>query len=130
MKGKNNVHIPSGVAYIKLSFSDIIISIKDNLGNLLSCSSASLLGFSGSKKSSAIAAGKVASIVACSAKDQGLKKVSVIIKGAGIGRQSAIRAIQDAGLEITTIKDLSPLHHNGFRPPKKKRYQRIICNLQ
>ena len=129
MESKNNVRISNAVAYIKLSFSDISISIKDIFGNLLSHSSASLLGFSGSSKNSIVSAKKVASTVAYSAKKQGIEKVSIIIKGSGVGRQATISSIEDAGLEIDIIKDISPLHHNGCKTPKIKRRYPVSCNF-
>ena len=118
-KVKKNVAI--GTAHIHSSFNNTIVSITDEQGNLLSWSSAGSLGFRGSRKNTPFAASEAATKAADAAKEHGLKKVSVNIKGPGAGREAAIRALQAAGLEIDTIRDVTPIPHNGCRPPKRRR---------
>jgi len=110
-----------GQAHIKASFNNIIISITNNQGQVISWSSAGKMGFRGSKKNTPYA-GQVSSQDCCKvASDLGVKKVDVFVKGPGAGRESAIRTLQAAGLEVMSIKDITPLPHNGCRPPKRRR---------
>ncbi|MCB9252466.1 MAG: 30S ribosomal protein S11 [Flavobacteriales bacterium] len=110
-----------GQAHIKASFNNIIISITNNQGQVISWSSAGKMGFRGSKKNTPYA-GQIASQDCCKvAADLGVRKVDVFVKGPGAGRESAIRTIQVAGLEVMSIKDITPLPHNGCRPPKRRR---------
>lgn len=112
---------PYGQAHIKASFNNIIISITNNQGQVISWSSAGKMGFRGSKKNTPYA-GQISSQDCCKvATDLGVKKVDVFVKGPGAGRESAIRTIQAAGLEVMSIKDITPLPHNGCRPPKRRR---------
>lgn len=110
-----------GVAHIKATFNNTIVSISDSNGNVISWSSAGKSGFKGSKKSTPFAAQLAAQTSAKEAIEQGLKKIEVWVKGPGSGREAAIRSLQAAGLEITAIKDVTPIPHNGCRPPKKRR---------
>ncbi|MDQ3393687.1 MAG: 30S ribosomal protein S11 [Bacteroidota bacterium] len=112
---------PVGQAHIKASFNNIIISITNISGQVISWASAGKMGFKGSKKNTPYAAQMAASNCAQAAYDLGLRKVEVFVKGPGAGRESAIRTIQNAGIEVTTIKDVTPLPHNGCRPPKRRR---------
>jgi small subunit ribosomal protein S11 len=118
---KVSKHIESGKANIHSSFNNTIITITDTQGNAISWASAGELGFKGSRKSTPFAAGEVAEAAAKAAIEQGLKTVEVFVKGPGAGRESAIRALQTAGLEITAISDVTPIPHNGCRPPKRRR---------
>jgi small subunit ribosomal protein S11 len=112
---------PYGQAHIKASFNNIIISITNNQGQVISWSSAGKMGFRGSKKNTPYA-GQISSQDCCKvATDLGVKKVDVFVKGPGAGRESAIRTLQAAGLEVMSIKDITPLPHNGCRPPKRRR---------
>ena len=110
-----------GQAHVKASFNNIIISITNTTGQVISWASAGKMGFKGSKKNTPYAAQVAASDCAQKAYDLGLRKVDVFVKGPGAGRESAIRTIQNAGIEVTTIKDVTPLPHNGCRPPKRRR---------
>jgi small subunit ribosomal protein S11 len=110
-----------GVAHIKATFNNTIVSIADSNGNVISWSSAGKSGFKGSKKSTPFAAQLAAQASAREAIEQGLKKIEVFVKGPGSGREAAIRSLQAAGLEITAIRDVTPIPHNGCRPPKKRR---------
>jgi small subunit ribosomal protein S11 len=119
---KRVVHVEAiGQAHIKASFNNIIISITNSTGQVISWASAGKMGFKGSKKNTPYAAQMAASNCAQVAYDLGLRKVEVFVKGPGAGRESAIRTIQNTGIEITTIKDVTPLPHNGCRPPKRRR---------
>jgi small subunit ribosomal protein S11 len=119
---KRIVHVePTGQVHIKASFNNIIISITNNAGQVISWSSAGKMGFKGSKKNTPYAAQTAAADCAKVAFDLGLRKAEVFVKGPGAGRESAIRTIQSSGIEITVIKDVTPLPHNGCRPPKKRR---------
>jgi small subunit ribosomal protein S11 len=111
----------AGIVHIKATFNNTLISITDKQGNIISWSSPGAVGFSGSKKSTPFAAQVAASAAAREAKDLGLQTVEIMVKGPGSGRESAIRAIQAAGLMVTTIKDVTPMPHNGCRPRKKRR---------
>lgn len=119
---KRNVAItPDGIAYIQASFNNIIISLCNNQGQVISWGSAGKAGFKGSKKNTPYAAQLAATSAAQTALDAGLKHVEVLVKGPGAGRESAIRAIDTTGIKVTRIKDITPIPHNGCRPPKKRR---------
>ena len=118
---KVSKNIENGRAHIHSSFNNTIVTISDVQGNVLSWASAGGLGFKGSRKSTPFAAGEVAETAAKAAMEHGLKTVEVYVKGPGAGRESAIRALQTAGLEITSILDVTPIPHNGCRPPKRRR---------
>ncbi len=122
-KGRKRVVVvePIGQAHIKASFNNIIISLTNNSGQVVSWASAGKMGFKGSKKNTPYAAQVAAQDCAQKAYEAGLRKVEVFVKGPGAGRESAIRTIQNAGIEVTTIKDVTPLPHNGCRPPKRRR---------
>ncbi|GEP96259.1 30S ribosomal protein S11 [Chitinophaga cymbidii] len=110
-----------GDVHISASFNNIIVSITNKQGQVISWSSAGKMGFKGSKKNTPYAAQLAASDAAKTAFDAGLKRADVFVKGPGAGRESAIRAISNSGIEVTLIKDVTPLPHNGCRPPKKRR---------
>jgi small subunit ribosomal protein S11 len=118
-KGAKNVH--TGVAHVMASFNNTIVSITDLNGALIGWSSAGKVGFKGSRKSTAYAAQMVAQDACRQAMGHGLREVEVRVKGPGSGRESAVRAIQAVGLEITVIRDVTPVPHNGCRPPKQRR---------
>ena len=113
--------VERGVAHIKSSFNNTIVTITDVQGNALSWASAGGQGFRGNKKSTPFAAQTAAETAAKAAMEYGLKSVDVYVKGPGSGREAAIRALQTAGLEVTMIKDVTPIPHNGCRPPKRRR---------
>ena len=114
-------NIASGVAHVHSTFNNTIVTIADEAGCVVSWSSAGVLGYKGSRKSTPYAAQLVAEAAAKSAMDHGMKKIEVEVKGPGPGREAAIRALATAGLEITSINDVTPVPHNGCRPPKKPR---------
>ena len=114
-------HVDKGQVHIQASFNNTIITITDMEGNALSQCSAGALGFRGSRKSTAYAEQQAAEKAAMAAKEYGLRSVEVFVKGPGAGRESAIRAMQTAEIDVTLIKDVSPIAHNGCRPPKKRR---------
>nr|WP_231964929.1 30S ribosomal protein S11 [Verrucomicrobium sp. GAS474] len=118
-KGSKNIHI--GVAHVLASFNNTIVSITDLSGNVIGWSSAGKCGFRGSKKSTAYVAQVVTQDACRQAMSHGLKEVSVRVKGPGTGRESAVRALQAVGLEVTTILDVTPVPHNGCRPRKQRR---------
>jgi len=118
---KDRKNIEKGQAHIHSSFNNTIVTITDTVGNVVSWSSAGTLGFKGSRKSTPYAAQMSAEEAAKKAAEHGLKSVEVYVKGPGSGRESAIRALQSAGLEISMIKDVTPIPHNGCRPPKRRR---------
>jgi small subunit ribosomal protein S11 len=120
-KRKVRKNIPNGVAHIHSTFNNTIVTICDTAGNAVSWSSAGALGFKGSKKSTPFAAQMASEAAAKAAIDAGMIKIEVEVKGPGPGREAAIRSLQIAGLEITSIKDVTPIPHNGCRPPKKPR---------
>ena len=111
----------NGIANIKSTFNNTIISLSDMYGNVISWASAGKVGFKGSRKNTPFAAQLAAQTCAKEAMDLGLRRVEVRVKGPGAGREAAIRALQAAGLEISTIRDVTPIPHNGCRPPKKRR---------
>lgn len=114
-------HIERGQAHIKSTFNNTIVTLTDTDGNALSWASAGGLGFRGSRKSTPYAAQMAADTAAKAAMVHGLKAVEVMVKGPGAGREAAIRALQAAGLDVTSIKDVTPVPHNGCRPPKRRR---------
>ncbi len=119
---KKDRRVPSaGVAHVRASFNNTIVTITDTDGNVISWASAGKAGFKGSRKSTPFAAQVAAEAAAREAKDLGLKRVEVWVKGPGAGREAAIRSLQAAGLEIAAIKDVTPIPHNGCRPPKRRR---------
>ena len=118
---RNRKNIDKGEAHIHSSFNNTIVTITDTNGNTISWGSAGGLGFKGSRKSTPFAAGEVAETAAKAAMEHGLKTVEVYVKGPGAGREAAIRALQSAGLELTSIKDVTPIPHNVCRPPKRRR---------
>jgi len=118
---RDRKNIEKGMAHIHSSFNNTIVTITDVQGNALSWASAGGLGFKGSRKSTPFAAGEVAETAAKAAMEHGLKTVEVFVKGPGSGREAAIRSLQVAGLEISSIKDVTPIPHNGCRPPKRRR---------
>jgi small subunit ribosomal protein S11 len=120
-KRKVRKNVPLGVAHIHTTFNNTIVTITDMDGNAITWSSAGTLGFKGSRKSTPYAAQMSATAAAKTAMDNGMIKVEVSVKGPGPGREAAIRSLQAAGLEITVIKDVTPVPHNGCRPPKRPR---------
>ena len=114
-------NIERGAAHIQSSFNNTIVTLTDTQGNALSWASPGGLGFRGSRKSTPVAAQTAAEVAAKAAMEHGLKSVEVYVKGPGQGREAAIRALQAAGLEVTMIKDVTPIPHNGCRPPKRRR---------
>lgn len=120
-KRKVKKNVPEGIAHIHTSFNNTIVTICDKEGNTISWASSGTLGFKGSKKSTPFAAGMSAEAAAKVAYDMGMRKVAVFAKGLGAGRETAIRSLQTAGLEITSITDVTPVPHNGCRPPKRPR---------
>jgi len=121
-KKKTKKHILKGIAYIKSTFNNTIVSIADLEGNIISWYSTGMAGFKGTKKGTPFAAQMAGEMAAKKAKDSvGMACVKVLVKGPGSGRETAIRAIQSAGLEVESIKDVTPVPHNGCRPPKRRR---------
>lgn len=120
-KRKEKKHIECGAAHIRSTFNNTIVTLTDTNGNALSWASAGGLGFRGSRKSTPFAAQMAAEQAAKAAMEHGLRTVEVFVKGPGSGREAAIRALQAAGLEVTSIKDVTPIPHNGCRPPKRRR---------
>ncbi len=120
-KKKEKKNITEGIAHIQSTFNNTIVTITDMSGNVIAWSSSGLQGFKGSRKSTPFAAQMAAEDVVRKAKEQGLRKVQVYIKGPGAGRESALRSLQIAGLTITLIRDVTPVPHNGCRPPKRRR---------
>ncbi|MBP3815899.1 MAG: 30S ribosomal protein S11 [Firmicutes bacterium] len=120
-KRKDRKNIEKGQAHIQSTFNNTLVTLTDMEGNALSWSSAGSLGFRGSRKSTPFAAQSAAEVATKAAMEHGLKTVEVYVKGPGAGREAAIRALQAAGLEITMIKDITPIPHNGCRPPKRRR---------
>ena len=120
-KKKVSKNVINGVAHIRSTFNNTIVPIADTEGNVLSWASAGGLGFRGSRKSTPFAAQMAAEEATKAAMEHGLKQVEVYVKGPGAGREAAIRALQAAGLEVNSIKDVTPIPHNGCRPPKRRR---------
>ena len=120
-KRRERKNVEKGVAHIRSTFNNTIVSISDTQGNVIAWGTAGEMGFKGSKKSTPYAAQTAAEHAAKIAVDNGMKTVEVLVRGPGAGRESAIRALATAGLEITMIKDVTPIPHNGCRPPKRRR---------
>lgn len=120
-KKKVKKNVPEGVVHIHATFNNTIVTITDKDGNSISWASSGGLGFKGSKKSTPFAAGMSAEQAGKVAYDLGMRKVEVFVKGLGPGRETAIRSLQTAGLEVTSITDVTPIPHNGCRPPKRRR---------
>jgi len=118
---KERKNVERGAAHIQSTFNNTIVTLTDSAGNALSWSSAGSLGFRGSKKSTPFAAQMAAEVAAKGAMEHGLKTIEVFVKGPGAGREAAIRSLQAAGLEVSLIKDVTPIPHNGCRPPKRRR---------
>lgn len=118
---KEKKNIPSGVAHIQATFNNTIVTITDPTGGVVSWSSAGVVGFKGSRKSTPFAAQLAAEDAAKKALDHGMRSVEVYVKGPGSGRESALRALQSAGLNVVMIKDVTPIPHNGCRPRKRRR---------
>jgi len=114
-------NVPVGVAHIQSTFNNTVVTIADGQGNVLAWSSAGQTGFKGSRKGTPFAAGLAAEAAARKAMEHGVKQVEVFVKGPGSGREAAIRALQSAGLEVNLIRDVTPVPHNGCRPPKRRR---------
>ena len=120
-KRKERKHVDKGVVHIRSSFNNTIVTITDTTGNAISWATAGGMGFKGSRKSTPFAAQMAAESAAKTAMEHGMREVEVFVKGPGSGREAAIRQLQAAGLEVTTIKDVTPIPHNGCRPPKRRR---------
>ncbi|MFA5112126.1 MAG: 30S ribosomal protein S11 [Desulfobaccales bacterium] len=120
-KKKEKKNIPVGVAHIKATFNNTLVTITDPAGNVVSWSSAGVQGFKGSRKGTPFAAQLAAQDAARKAMDHGMRNVDVYVKGPGAGREAALRALQAAGLSVNLIRDVSPIPHNGCRPPKRRR---------
>ena len=120
-KRRERKNVEKGVAHIRSSFNNTIVSITDMQGNVISWGTSGEMGFKGSKKSTPYAAQTAAEKAGKAAVDHGMKTVAVYVKGPGAGREAAIRALQVAGLDVTLIKDVTPIPHNGCRPPKRRR---------
>jgi len=118
---KEKRFVQSGKAFISATFNNTIVTLTDESGNVLVTSGAGSVGFKGSRKSTSFAAQRTAEHVAKKAEEMGLKKINVEVKGAGSGREAAIRALQSSGLQVVSIKDVTPIPHNGCRPPKRRR---------
>jgi len=114
-------HVPVGIAHIRSSFNNTIVSITDPRGNVVAWSSSGTSGFKGSRKGTPFAASVAAETAARKAMEHGLRVVEVFVRGPGAGREAAIRSLQSAGLEVNMIKDVTPVPHNGCRPPKRRR---------
>jgi small subunit ribosomal protein S11 len=120
-KRKIKKNIPNGVAHIKSTFNNTIVTIADEKGNVIASTSSGMVGFKGTKKGTPYAAQQAAELAASKAVENGMKRVEVFVKGPGSGRETAIRALQSTGLDIQSIKDVTPIPHNGCRPRKRRR---------
>ena len=120
-KKKSKKNVSSGIAHIQSTFNNTIVTITDLNGNVVSWSTAGAKGFKGSRKSTPFAAQLAAETAARTAQDQGMKTVAIFVKGPGAGRESALRAFQNVGIRVTLIRDVTPIPHNGCRPPKRRR---------
>jgi small subunit ribosomal protein S11 len=120
-KRRERKNISYGVAHIKSSFNNTIVTISDQQGNVIAWASSGNVGFKGSRKSTPFAAQLAAETAARRAMEHGVRKVDVVVKGPGSGRETAIRSIQNTGIEVVGIKDVTPIPHNGCRPPKRRR---------
>ncbi|WP_218082720.1 30S ribosomal protein S11 [Anthocerotibacter panamensis] len=122
-KGKKKIkrNVPNGVAYIQSTFNNTIVTVADTQGGVIAWASAGSSGFKGAKKGTPFAAQQAAEVVARRASEAGMRQIEVMVSGPGAGRETAIRALQSSGLEITLIRDVTPIPHNGVRPPKRRR---------
>ena len=120
-KKKVRRNVTKGIAHIHASFNNTIITLTDVGGNILSWGSAGTMGFKGSRKGTAFAAQRAAESAAKKAMDHGLRQIEIFIRGPGAGREAAIRSLQAAGLKVTSVRDVTPIPHNGCRPPKRRR---------
>ena len=120
-KKRERKNVPFGIAYVQASFNNTIVTITDPVGNTLSWKSSGSLGFRGSRKGTPFAAQQAAMTAANKASESGLRTVEVRVSGPGSGRESAVRALSTAGIDVRTIRDVTPIPHNGCRPPKKRR---------
>ena len=120
-KKREKKNVPSGHAHIQATFNNTIVTITDPVGGVIAWGSAGLVGFKGSRKSTPYAAAQTAELAARKAMEHGVRQVEVFVKGPGAGREQAIRSLQAAGLEVTAITDVTPIPHNGCRPPKRRR---------
>ena len=120
-KKRERKNIPSGIAHIQSTFNNTIITITDTMGNTIAWSSAGTVGFKGARKSTPFAAQQAADAVAKKAMEHGVKSIEVFVKGAGAGREAALRSLQAAGFSIKVIRDVTPIPHNGCRQPKRRR---------
>ena len=120
-KRRERKNIDQGIAHIKSTFNNTVVTITDTKGNAISWSSAGTVGFKGSRKSTPFAAQMAAETAGKEAMEHGMKQVEVLVKGPGAGREAAIRSLQAVGLEVSLIKDVTPIPHNGCRPPKRRR---------
>jgi len=120
-KKKTKKNIQTGIAHVQATFNNTIITITDSTGNVVSWSSAGTAGFKGSRRSTPFAAQVAAEDAVKKAMEHGLRSVSILVKGPGSGREAAMRAIQSAGLKVTMVRDVTPIPHNGCRPPKRRR---------
>jgi len=120
-KKRERKNVPVGHAHIQSTFNNTIVTITDTTGNVISWGSAGLVGFKGSRKSTPFAASQTAELAARKAMEHGVRQIEVYVKGPGAGREQAIRSLQAAGLEVTAITDVTPIPHNGCRPPKRRR---------
>ena len=120
-KKKEKKNVPAGIVHVQASFNNTIITITDTVGNVLSWSSSGSLAYRGSRKGTPFAAQQASLTAANKAKESGVRSVNVNVSGPGAGRESAVRALSTAGLEVRTIRDRTPIPHNGCRPPKKRR---------
>jgi len=121
VRRKEKKNVENGVAHIKSTFNNTIVTITDKKGNAISWASAGGMGFKGSRKSTPFAAQQAAEVAAKEAMEHGMREVECYVKGPGAGREAAIRSLQSAGLEVSVIKDVTPIPHNGCRPPKRRR---------
>lgn len=120
-KRREKKNVPSGIAHIQSTFNNTVVTISDLQGNVVAWASAGTSGFKGSRKGTPFAAGLAAENAARKAMEQGVRQVEVFVKGPGAGREAAIRSLQAAGLEVNLIKDVTPIPHDGCRPPKRRR---------
>lgn len=120
-KRRERKNVESGIAHIRSTFNNTLVTITDKTGNVISWSSAGGMGLKGSRKGTPFAAGMAAEAAAKTAMDHGMREIEVVVKGPGSGREAAIRSLQAAGLEVNVIKDVTPIPHNGCRPPKRRR---------
>ncbi len=120
-KKRERRHIPTGIVHIQASFNNTLVTISDPDGKVVSWSSSGSLGFRGSRKGTPFAAGQAAARAATQARDAGMRQVEVRVQGPGSGRETAVRSLASAGLEVRSIKDVTPIPHNGCRPPKRRR---------